>query len=251
MYKRNSLFILCLIGLFSFSGKAQCGANYDEQLEKIVSNANQLPHSQTRIVFAGSSTFRLWDNIAESFPEYEVVNAGIGGSCFDDLYRYKEQLISATEPDILVIYEGDNDIVHEEEDGGQREVFNILSDARQLLKWIQQTHPELPVFLLSPKPSPARWEHLAKYKAVNGQLEELTDLYNYHFMDCWPWLTDNNGQVDPALFIFDKLHLNKQGNDLLGRGMAEEIRDAYLEERLLNVFIDNWHQAAATADSAA
>ena len=251
MNKINSLFILCLIGLFSFSGKAQCGANYDEQLEKIVFNANQLPHSQTRIVFAGSSTFRLWDNIAESFPEYEVVNAGIGGSCFDDLYRYREQLISATEPDILVIYEGDNDIVHEEEDGGQREIFNILSDARQLLKWIQQTYPELPVFLLSPKPSPARWEHLAKYKAVNGQLEELTDLYNYHFMDCWPWLTDNNGQVDPALFIFDKLHLNKQGNDLLGRGMAEEIRDAYLEERLLNEFIDNWHQAAATADSAA
>ncbi len=114
MYKRNSLFVLYLIGLFSFSGKAQCGANYDEHLEKIVSNANQLPHSQTRIVFAGSSTFRLWDNIAESFPEYEVVNAGIGGSCFDDLYRYKEQLISATEPDILVIYEGDNDIVHVE-----------------------------------------------------------------------------------------------------------------------------------------
>ena len=70
-------------------------------------------------------------------------------------------------------------------------------------------------------------------------------------MDCWPWLTDNNGQVNPALFIFDKLHLNKQGNDLLGRGMAEEIRDAYLEERLLNEFIDNWHQAAAKADSAA
>jgi hypothetical protein len=50
------------------------------------------------------------------------VNAGIGGSCFDDLYRYKEELISATEPDILVIYEGDNDIVHIGEDGGQREV---------------------------------------------------------------------------------------------------------------------------------
>ena len=251
MYKRNSLFILYLIGLFSFSGKAQCGANYDEQLEKIVSNANQLPHSQTRIVFAGSSTFRLWDNIAENFPEYEVVNAGIGGSCFDDLYRYKEQLISATEPDILVIYEGDNDIVHVEEGGGQREVSNILSEARQLMNWIQQTHPELPVFLLSPKPSPARWVHLAKYKAVNSRLVELTDEYNYRFMDCWPWLTDNNGQVDSTLFIFDKLHLNDEGYDRLGRYMMEEIRDAYVEERLLNEFIDNWHQSAATADSAA
>ena len=251
MYKRNSLFILYLIGLFSFSGKAQCGANYGEQLEKIVSNANQLPHSQKRIVFAGSSTFRLWDNITENFPEYEVVNAGIGGSCFSDLYHYKEQLISATEPDILVIYEGDNDIVHVEEGGGQREVSNILSEARQLMNWIQQTHPELPVFLLSPKPSPARWEHLAKYKAVNSRLEELTDEYNYRFMDCWPWLTDNNGQVDSTLFIFDKLHLNDEGYDRLGRYMREEIRDAYVEERLLNEFIDNWHQAAATADSAA
>ena len=134
----------------------------------------------------------MWDNIAESFPEYEVVNAGIGGSCFDDLYRYKEQLISATEPDILVIYEGDNDIVHVEEYGGQREVFNILSDARQLLNWIEQTHPELPVFLLSPKPSPARWGHLAKYKAVNSRLEELANEYHYRFMDCWPCLTDND-----------------------------------------------------------
>ena len=70
-------------------------------------------------------------------------------------------------------------------------------------------------------------------------------------MDCWPWLTDNNGQVDSALFILDKLHLNKQGNDLLGRGIMEEIRDAFMEERLLNELIDNWHHAAATADSAA
>ena len=251
MYRRNSLFIIGLLGLFSFSSSAQCGSNYDEQVQKIISTANQLPHSQNRIVFAGSSTFRLWNNIAKSFPEYEVVNAGIGGSCYDDLYRYKEQLISATEPDILVIYEGDNDIVHLEEDGGQRKIFNILSDARQLLNWIQQTHPELRVFLLSPKPSPARWNHLAKYKAVNSLLEELADGYNYHFMDCWPWLTDNNGQVDSALFIFDKLHLNDKGNHLLGLHMAEEIGDSYVEERLLNEFIDNWHQAAAKADSAA
>ena len=216
MYKRNSLFVLCLIGLFSFSGKAQCGANYDEHLEKIVSSANQLPHSQTRIVFAGSSTFRLWDNIAESFPEYEVVNAGIGGSCFDDLYRYKEQLISDTKPDILVIYEGDNDIVHVEEDGSQREVFTIHSDAWKLMNWIRNTHPNLPVFILSPKPSPSRWEHLARYKAVNSLLQQGAEAYNYHFMDCWPWLTDNNGEVDSKLFISDMLHLNAKGNGRLG-----------------------------------
>ena len=245
------ILLLCFSYLAPLSISAQCGQNYDRDVRRIVKAAERLPHEKTRIVFAGSSTFRLWDNMAESFPEYEVVNAGIGGSCFDDLYRYKEQIISGTKPDILVIYEGDNDIVHVEEDENLRPVNDIHIRCLALLNWIQNTHPNLPVFLLSPKPSPSRWEHLARYKAVNGLLEELTEAYNYHFMDCWPWLTDNNGQVDPALFIFDKLHLNDKGNDLLGRGMAEEIRSAHLDETTLNEFIDNWHLAASIADSAA
>jgi len=251
----NSALRLILLLFFSYlvplNISAQCGQNYDRDIRRIVKASEKLPHEKTRIVFAGSSTFRLWNNMAESFPEYEVVNAGIGGSCFDDLYRYKEQLISGTKPDILVIYEGDNDIVHVEEDGNFRPVNDIHIRCLALLNWIQNTHPNLPVFLLSPKPSPSRWEHLAKYKAVNSQLQGLAEAYNYQFLDCWPWLTDNNGQVDPGLFISDKLHLNDQGNQILGRFMAEAIRNSYLNEQSLDVFVDQWHLAAATADSAA
>ena len=248
---RTSILLTLFISfLITPIASGQCGQNYDRDVRRIIKKAEKLPHEKTRIVFAGSSTFRLWDNMAESFPHYEVVNAGIGGSCFDDLLRYKEQLISATKPDILVIYEGDNDIVHVEEDGNLRPLNDIHIGCLALLNWIQHTHPELPVFILSPKPSPSRWEHLARYKAVNSALEELTEAYNYHFMDCWPWLTDNNGQVDPALFIFDNLHLNDEGNSRLGHYMAEEIRSAYLNETTLNEFIDNWHLAASKADSA-
>ena len=120
----------------------------------------------------------------------------------------------------------------------------------ELVIWIQNMHPNLPVFLLSPKPSPSRWEHLAKYKAVNGQLKGLAEAYNYYFIDCWPWLTVNNGQVNPALFKSDKLHLNDEGNNRLGHYLAEEIRNAHLEDSALDAFLDNWHLAAATADSA-
>jgi uncharacterized protein (DUF1684 family)/lysophospholipase L1-like esterase len=248
---RTSILITLFISfLITPIASGQCGQNYDREVRRIVKTTEKLPHEKTRIVFAGSSTFRLWDNMAESFTEYEVVNAGIGGSCFDDLYQYKDGLISATNPDILVIYEGDNDIVHVGEDGDQREVFDIYSDAWKLLNWIQHAHPDLPVFLLSPKPSPSRWEHLARYKAVNNRLEELTEAYNYHFMDCWPWLTNNNGQVDSDLFIYDNLHLNDEGNSRLGYYISEAIRNAHPEEETLDALIDKWHLAAATADSA-
>jgi uncharacterized protein (DUF1684 family)/lysophospholipase L1-like esterase len=249
---RASLFLTVLLSVcITPITYGQCGQNYDREVRRIVKASEKLPHEKTRIVFAGSSTFRLWDNMAESFPEYELVNAGIGGSCFDDLYRYKDGLISGTKPDILVIYEGDNDIVHVEEDRNQRAVFDIHSDAWKLMNWIQNTHPNLPVFLLSPKPSPSRWEHLARYKAVNSRLEELTQAYNYYFMDCWPWLTDNNGQVDSKLFVSDMLHLNAEGNGRLGHYISEAIRNSYLDKQTLDAFIDQWHLAAATADSAA
>lgn len=155
---RASLFLTVLLSVFITPiTYGQCGQNYGRDVRRIVKASEKLPHEKTRIVFAGSSTFRLWNNMAESFPEYEVVNAGIGGSCFGDLYSYKDGLISGTKPDILVIYEGDNDIVHIEEDGNQRAVFDIHSDAWKLMNWIHKTHPNLPVFLLSPKPSPSRW----------------------------------------------------------------------------------------------
>ena len=47
------------------------------------------------------------------------------------------------------------------------------------------------------------------------------------------------------------LHLNAKGNGRLGYHISEIIRNAHPEEKTLNVFIDQWHLAAATADSAA
>ena len=131
--RRSHVYCATLLLLVSNIAFGQCGQNYDRDVRRIIKAAEKLPHEKSRIVFAGSSTFRLWKNMAKSFPEYEVFNAGIGGSCFNDLCRYKEQLISATHPDILIIYEGDNDIVHVEEDGDQKAVSDIHSDAWQLM----------------------------------------------------------------------------------------------------------------------
>lgn len=249
----NSALRFILLLSFSFlvplNISAQCGQNYDRDVRRIVKASEKLPHEKTRIVFAGSSTFRLWDNMAESFPEYEVVNAGIGGSCFDDLYRYKEQLISDTKPDILVIYEGDNDIVHLE-DGKPRSASKIYKDASELMEWLRENHPELPVYFLSPKPSPSRWAYLAKYSAVNKTLKTLSEVYfNYTFIDCWPVLTDANGQVDSSLFIADMLHLSDEGNGILGDLISRTISTSSSNEDYLNIFVNGWHRAAATADS--
>lgn len=46
------------------------------------------------------------------------------------------------------------------------------------------------------------------------------------------------------------LHLNAEGNGRLGHYISEAIRNSYLDEQTLDAFVDQWHLAAATADSA-
>ena len=40
------------------------------------------------ILFTGSSSIRMWKNLQESFPGYNVLNRGFGGSTLADLDRY-------------------------------------------------------------------------------------------------------------------------------------------------------------------
>ena len=40
------------------------------------------------ILFTGSSSIRMWENLQQSFPDYKVLNRGFGGSTLADLDLY-------------------------------------------------------------------------------------------------------------------------------------------------------------------
>ena len=87
-----------------------CGQDYDAQVAAIHARADQLKGEQPRLVLLGSSSFRFWPSTDTVFSHFEVVNAGFGGSCFQDAWRLRDTLIYALNPDVLMIYEGDNDL---------------------------------------------------------------------------------------------------------------------------------------------
>src|SRR5688572_3636157 len=45
------------------------------------------------ILFTGSSSIRMWQNLQESFPGYKVLNRGFGGSTLADLDRYLTDIV--------------------------------------------------------------------------------------------------------------------------------------------------------------
>lgn len=158
------------------------------------------------LLFTGSSSIRLWKSLALDFPDFLTINTGFGGSQFSDLIAAQDTAIFLYQPDVLFVYEGDNDLAL------GKSVEATLNDARVLVAEVRQRLPDTQLVLISPKPSPARWKLRQEYQSLNEALQALcASDEQVHFIDMWPLMLKENGRVNGNLFIQDSLHMNAEG----------------------------------------
>ena len=182
-----------------------CGQSYDARIANIHRDAGRLSGVQPLLLLTGSSSIRLWPDAAEAFPQFEVINAGFGGSCYSDLWALRDTLLFAFEPDVVVIYEGDNDL----SDGVPQS--EILHSANDLFADLAQRLPDTKVVVLAPKPSLAR-RHLAQeYRALSQALGQKAQQHGFAFVNFWDVMHLPDGALNEAYFVADGLHLNKEG----------------------------------------
>tara|TARA_Y100001972_G_scaffold64586_1_gene78846 strand:+ start:4274 stop:4936 length:663 start_codon:yes stop_codon:yes gene_type:complete len=157
-------------------------------------------------LFVGSSSIRIWQDIADYFPDHEVINRGFGGSMYSDLLYYLDRIVIPYEPAKIFIYEGDNDIAK------GKDTKTIMKDVKKIRKIIAKKLPNTEVALIAAKPSVARWELGDKYLELNEALElfacrnEKTE-----YVDVWYPALDEDGMVFTNIFREDNLHMNAEG----------------------------------------
>ncbi|MFT4831648.1 MAG: lysophospholipase L1-like esterase [Psychroserpens sp.] len=202
-------YILISTFLFLCVGHAQQSGPFQDEVLSIQKKYDGLwDASKTTIVFTGSSSIRMWNNIQDAFPEYQVINSGFGGSMSSDLLIYTNELILKYKPKKVFIYEGDNDIV------AKVQTRDILENTRAIINRINAKDPKTEIVLISAKPSIARWGYRNKYKRLNRgflRLSKKDDTISY--ANVWePMLYKNKVRHD--LFREDGLHMNSKGYDL-------------------------------------
>ena len=204
---------LCFLMFLFVSGiwnvNAQDPARFKAQIEQLITKEYQFKPDNKLVVFAGSSSIRMWKDVQEYFPDFNVINNGFGGSQFSDLIFYTDQLILKPKPEILFIYEGDNDIA------SGKKPSSVAKEARSLLQNIQDELPETEIILISVKPSIARWQLKKNYEKLNKRLRRLakrTDKVEY--ANVWDIMIDQNGNLYQDIFLKDGVHMNKKGYDL-------------------------------------
>ncbi|WP_372948247.1 GDSL-type esterase/lipase family protein [Mariniphaga sp.] len=215
----GKLYFIAITFLFLvYNLNAQDPTRFQSQIKELVQKEHQFEPGKKLALFTGSSSVLMWKDVADYFPEFNVINNGFGGSHFSDLIHYYEKLIPKYNPDYLFIYEGDNDIASDKKPG------KILKEAKLLVDRIQRDLPETKLVLISPKPSVARWHLRKNYEKLNKKLERLANKTdNLEYADVWNAMLDENGQVFTDVFLDDNLHMNKKGYDIWGKVIQEHL----------------------------
>ena len=188
---------------------AQDPQRFEEEVMDLQKKYDSLWDSNREtLVFTGSSSIRLWEDLESSFPSHQVINTGFGGSHTSDLLTYLDPLVLKFRPVKVFIYEGDNDI-----DGKKRPKM-ILQETREVIRKIQALGTVSSIVIISAKPSIERWHLRSKYKRLNRKFEKLCrNEAGLEFANIWdPMLIGK--KLRPELFIEDGLHMNKQGYEI-------------------------------------
>ena len=221
----NSFYHLLLFACFAIVNLATIDKVYVQNLERFQNEVdaieeryaqygkksghtytNTTSSDQTLAVFTGSSSVRLWASLSEDFPELTILNTGFGGSTYAELFHYRHELIGQYTPDMVIIYEGDNDVT------GSDTVDEIFDKAQELYSYLAQELPETKVFILAAKPSPLRWNLKPLYDALNTYFADFAlENDQFTYINIWNLMLGENGKPLPSIFLPDSLHMNKAG----------------------------------------
>ena len=201
--------IVIIFFIFIFDVKSQEYPDPKRFYNEIKSELEESPFKKSDkplIVFSGSSSIRFWIDLDKDFIEYDILNRGFGGSIFSDLNYFINELIIKHNPDLIVLYEGDNDIA-----------FNIptkyiYDDFKKSYELIRKKNENVPIIYIAPKPSPARWDKKNKYDELNNLIKEFCKVkQRTYYFDTWSIMIDNEGNIPKKYFWTDMLHMNKSG----------------------------------------
>ncbi len=198
-----------LLLLFVVSLTAQEKLPFADEVKAIQQKTDSIwDSSKETLVFTGSSSIRLWNDLQERFPGKQILNTGFGGSQSTDLERFLNELILNYQPSRVFIYEGDNDI------SSKRSPRAIIGTMEDILEDLHKENPALEVVLISAKPSIARWHLKRRYKRLNKKLLKLASSLNgVYYADVWNTML-NKRKLKRNLFIEDGLHMNTMGYEL-------------------------------------
>lgn len=173
------------------------------------------PPPKGGVLFVGSSTIRLWETLAQDYPQHHVINRGFGGSEIVDSTHFAERIIFPYEPKQIFLRAGGNDI------HAGRLPSDVAGDFLAFVEKVRSRLPKTEIVYVTFNPAPSRWGENDKLQALNKRIREMAvEIPHCCVVDAYDMSLNPDGSARTELFRPDMLHFNAEGY----RVLAERVR---------------------------
>lgn len=212
------------LGLYD---KAEMEDLWGEDIRRFDQLNRDNPPPRDAILFYGSSSIRLWNDIEEDMAPYPVVRRGYGGASLHDAAYFARRVLHPIDYSALVLFIG-NDIWGKPTDKHPAEMQRLTE---MIVKVSRRHRPEAPIFLIEVTHIPARAQLIKEWDAANRRLRRYADSQqDIFYIPMRDIYLDEQNQVREELFIEDQIHQNEQGY-ALWTGRIKEGLKAVLDSR--------------------
>lgn len=195
-------------------------APFAKEIAAFVATDRIHPPPTNAILFIGSSSIRLWTNLAADFPRHTVINRGFGGSQIIDSVRYFDQIVLPYRPRLIVLYAGGNDI------NAKKSPERVFDDFRAFAAKVRNQLPDTRLAYISIAPNPARWAQIEQVRDANRRIESFIRAdAKMRFIDTHTQMLGPDGSPKPDIYVADRLHMNDRGYRIWTQVVAPYLED--------------------------
>ncbi len=182
--------------------------------------AQPLPNSvdaRCALWFVGSSSISRWTTLERDMSPWTAHNRSISGATLTELSGRFAVERSPEPPRAIVFYAGENDMAYGVPDA------TVLKEFRTFLGRKTAVLGRVPVFFISVKPSPTRWDRRRNQARLNDAVRRLAAGHDdLHYVDIVPDML-RGGRPGP-FFDPDGIHMNGAGYAIWARSIRGALR---------------------------
>lgn len=232
---RSLYLVFAVMASMTVSAQAQSeeptgSERWESDIQSFESTDRSNPPPSNGIVFAGSSSIRMWNSLPETLKGFPVIKRGFGGSELSDAIAFAHRIILPYKPSIVYVYEGDNDI------SKGKTPERVLADFKKLTGMIHKELPDCRIGFIAIKPSISRRHLMEKMNQANQLIRTYCQSNpRLEFIDIYTPMLTEDGEPDPTLFVSDGLHLNAKGYEVWMKVIHESLnRSSWLPDSTQN-----------------
>lgn len=218
------LAIAAVIGPEIYKAASEDPTVWNSDVDDLVRRASEAPPNP--VLFVGSSSIRLWADLAEDMAPLPVLQMGFGGGKMGDLLHHLGPLVLQHPARAIVVFMGTNDLNGFGSNAG-KDPDVVVGLYERIVDRIRKERPDTPVYYLAIKPTTRFSNVWPKAAQVNRGIQEHSDTDPMlHFIDANAPVILPDGSANPDLLLWDGIHLNREGY----RAWSKPIRERLLRD---------------------